>query len=83
MEFIMCKGGRAKMDSGLKAAIEAAGSKYRLAQSLGIRPQALQTWRRVPPARVLEIEAIWKVPREVLRPDLYAPPRPPGVKSRS
>lgn len=61
------------MDTGLRAAVKAAGSKYRLAKVLQIKPQAIQKWSRIPSARVIAIEAEFGVPRETLRPDLYPP----------
>jgi hypothetical protein len=58
-------------DEGLKLAIEAAGSINALAQDLGMTVQALWEWRRVPAHRIVQVEAVTKVPREKLRPDLY------------
>jgi DNA-binding transcriptional regulator YdaS (Cro superfamily) len=68
------------MDSGLRAAIKAAGTKYRLAKSIGIRPQTVQRWRRIPAERVLEIETALLIDREVLRSDLYGHAKPKGLK---
>lgn len=63
-------------DAGLQAAIDAAGSRYKLAQQLGVTPPAIQKWTRVPNAeRCLQIERVLRVPRSVLRPDLYPPDR--------
>jgi DNA-binding transcriptional regulator YdaS (Cro superfamily) len=45
-----------------------------LARELGIRPQAVQKWcasGRVPPLRVLAVEAATGVSRKALRPDIY------------
>lgn len=54
----------------------------KLAKSLGVTPSAISQWRHVPPDRVLAVEAVTGIPRDVLRPDLYvAPPdvpRPPA-----
>jgi DNA-binding transcriptional regulator YdaS (Cro superfamily) len=58
-------------DSGLKAAIAATGSMRKLAFLLGISPAALSEWWRVPSHRILQVEAVTDVPRELLRPDLY------------
>jgi DNA-binding transcriptional regulator YdaS (Cro superfamily) len=58
-------------DEALKRAIAAAGTGDKLATDLGITPQALSQWERVPHLRVLEVERITGVPRHELRPDLY------------
>ncbi len=60
------------MDKGLRAAIKAAGTKYRLAKTLRITPQSIQRWRQIPAKRVREIERQFNVDRKILRPDLYA-----------
>jgi hypothetical protein len=38
--------------------------------------QALWEWRRVPDDRILQVEAVTKIPREKLRPDLYRTGKP-------
>jgi hypothetical protein len=58
-------------DGGLKAALAACGKAVNLASQLGITPQAINAWRRVPADRVLEVERATGVSRRVLRPDLY------------
>lgn len=59
------------MNQGLRAAIEAAGSKYRLAQLLGVHPSSIIKWHRIPSARIIQVEKVTGVDRAVLRPDLY------------
>jgi DNA-binding transcriptional regulator YdaS (Cro superfamily) len=59
------------MDSGLKAAIKAAGGTYKLGPLLGISRQAIEHWHRVPAERVVEVERATGIDRTVLRPDLY------------
>lgn len=61
-------------DASLSQAIERAGSSVRLASLLGVSPQALSQWKRVPPLRVLDVERVTGVPRHELRPDLYPAP---------
>lgn len=56
---------------GLRAALKAVGSQRLLGDALGITAQAVQAWQRVPAERVVEVEKVTGVPREVLRPDLY------------
>jgi len=66
-------------DEGLRAAIVAAGSARALARQLGISSSAVARWRSVPLARVFDVEATTRVPRERLRPDMFgscAPARP-------
>ena len=53
--------------------IKAVGKAAELAAKLGIMPQALSQWDRVPHLRVLEVERITGVPRHELRPDIYPP----------
>jgi DNA-binding transcriptional regulator YdaS (Cro superfamily) len=59
------------MTKGLQLAIERAGTQRRLAQLLGISPQAVQQWSHVPYRHIIMIEKVTGVPREQLRPDLY------------
>ena len=56
---------------GLKTAIETVGGVRALASLLGLHSQTIYHWRRVPAERVVQIETVTDVPRNVLRPDLY------------
>lgn len=47
------------------------GIKVTVARKLGITPQAVGKWKRVPPERVIEVEQATGVSRHRLRPDLY------------
>ncbi|MEQ1718796.1 MAG: Cro/CI family transcriptional regulator [Hyphomicrobium sp.] len=71
-----------KRDAGLEAAIHSAGSICQLARLLGLSQPTVSVWRRVPPHRVIQIEALTGVSRRILRPDLYDVPEPPIVKPR-
>lgn len=62
-----------KLDAGLAAAIEAAGSRTELARRLGITPGAISQWKRIPIERVPDVEAVTGVKRSVLRPDFWLP----------
>jgi DNA-binding transcriptional regulator YdaS (Cro superfamily) len=64
-------------DPSLSRAISKVGTALRLAQLLGLSPQAVSQWRRVPVSRVLDVERLSDVPRHELRPDIYPAPPPP------
>lgn len=60
-------------DEGLVRAIEAAGGIAALARALGISQPSVSNWARIPAQRVLAVESMTGIGREVLRPDLYRP----------
>lgn len=68
---------------GIHQAVAAAGSQTWLAHLLTeaghpITPQAICQWvraGRIPSGRILAVETVTGVPRHVLAPDLYPPPR--------
>jgi hypothetical protein len=67
--------GNMSAHDGLVKAIKAVGGEAALARQLGLTRQAIHNWcreRRVPLARVAEVEQVSGVPREVLRPDMFA-----------
>ena len=59
-------------EHGLQQAIEAAGGIAALARKLGIAQPSVSNWTRVPAERVISVESLTGVARDVLRPDLYA-----------
>jgi DNA-binding transcriptional regulator YdaS (Cro superfamily) len=61
------------VEEGLRLALEAAGGKQALANKLGIALSSLMEWRRIPSHRILQVEAVTGIRREILRPDLYGP----------
>jgi len=61
------------MNEALDKAIAACGSSRMLARAIGVSPQAVSQWRRVPVGRVLAVEAITGISRHELRPDIYGP----------
>lgn len=61
------------MEAALENAIRAVGTAQKFAEALGVTPQAVSQWRRVPVGRVLKVEAISGVSRHDLRPDIYPP----------
>ncbi|MFN3890427.1 MAG: Cro/CI family transcriptional regulator [Beijerinckiaceae bacterium] len=58
-------------DQGLIRAIEAAGGVGALARGLGISQPSVSGWSRIPADRVLAVETLTKVPRSLLRADLF------------
>jgi len=58
-------------DRGLEEAIRAAGGVTELARRIGLAQPSVSNWRRVPAERVLAVEAVTGVARNLLRPDLY------------
>src|SRR6266550_718096 len=60
-------------DAGLEQAIKAAGGIASLARAIGIAQPSVSAWSRIPPERVLAVEALTRVHRFILRPDLYGP----------
>ena len=67
-----------KRNEALKRALKAAGGLTLLATQLGITPQAISQWLRVPAVRVLEVEKAVRgsVSRHDMRPDLYPKEEP-------
>ena len=47
------------------------GRRTELASRIGINPGALSQWTRVPADRVVAVEAVTGIPRQVLRPDIF------------
>ena len=58
-------------EPGLSEAIRAAGGVGDLARLIGISQPSVSNWARVPAERVVSVEAVTGVDREILRPDLY------------
>ena len=58
-------------DAGLEQAIKAAGGVASLARAIGIAQPSVSAWSRIPAERVLAVEALTRVHRVILRPDLY------------
>lgn len=51
------------------------GRRLKLAEALEINPSAISQWDEVPLARVIAVEAATGIPREELRPDVFAAPK--------
>ena len=75
-----------RIAKGVRLAIAAAGGKKILAAKLGIREQSLNNWKRVPRERIMQVEEITGVSRELLAPDLFkraVERKPFGWRSRT
>jgi DNA-binding transcriptional regulator YdaS (Cro superfamily) len=59
------------IDPGLRLAVEKAGSRYKLARALQIGLPSVMRWKRVPTGRIIQIEKVLQIDRQLLRPDLY------------
>jgi TorA maturation chaperone TorD len=58
-------------EQGLSEAIRAVGGVSELARKIGIAQPSVSNWQRIPADRVLSVEEVTGVARDVLRPDLY------------
>ena len=61
-------------DAGLEQAIKAADGVASLARAMGIAQPSVSAWSHIPAERVLAVEALTRVHRFILRPDLYGQP---------
>ena len=62
-------------------AIRAAGSVSELARRVGVQPQAVSQWRRIPADRAADVERATGIPRYELRPDLWDAPSPASAEA--
>jgi hypothetical protein len=60
------------MSDIVKKAIEQSGGPTKLARHLGIKQPSIAGWKQIPAERVVGVEEASGIPREVLRPELYA-----------
>lgn len=58
----------------IKAAVEKAGSVKALAEILGVKPQAISQWKRVPIEHARAIARLTQIPLHELRADVWDPP---------
>lgn len=49
------------------------GRTNQLAQFIGISPEAISQWERVPANRVAKVESFTGISRHALRPDIFGP----------
>jgi DNA-binding transcriptional regulator YdaS (Cro superfamily) len=66
------------MDAVLRKIVKSVGGIRALSRELGVSHQAIGRWKRVPPERVMDVEAATNIPRSVIRPDIYPPEREAG-----
>lgn len=64
--------GMVTREDGLERALSSIGGVSSLARAIGVSQPAVSGWKRVPPDRVLAVEAATGISRTELRPDLYA-----------
>lgn len=64
----------------LDRAAAIAGSWKKLASYIGVTPQAISQWKRVPSSRVIAVERATGVSRQDLRPDLYPRDEPAPLR---
>ena len=57
--------------NAVKLAIEKAGGMRPLARAIGIAHQAIAMWTYIPIKRLLDVERVTGIPREILRPDIF------------
>lgn len=55
----------------IRLAASKVGGIVKLSEALGLSRGAVSQWTRVPAERVLEVERVTGIPREILRPDIY------------
>ncbi len=63
-------------EKAVEEAVRVAGSLRNVAAKLGVTSQAISQWiryQKVPPKRVLGLEALSGVSRHEMRPDIYGP----------
>ena len=70
----------ADMDPGMLLIRSQRGMISLIAAELGIRQSAVSMWERVPAERLIEVWRVTKIPRYVLRPDIYPPPKRRSVR---
>jgi hypothetical protein len=51
------------------------GTAPRIAEVCGINREAVWQWQQVPAKHVLNVEELLDIPRHLIRPDIYPPPR--------
>lgn len=55
----------------LEEVFRRAGNKNQLAKALGVSRQYVQAWTKVPLVHLTKISRMIKIPKKILRPDLY------------
>lgn len=63
-----------KRDAVLVYIFSSKGAMAQIAEACGITIQAVADWSRVPAPHVLTVERVTGIPRERLRPDVFASP---------
>ena len=58
-------------DQGLRLALEKAGTRQKLGESLGLTRQMIHRWKRIPVRLAPKVEELYGIPREIIAPELY------------
>jgi DNA-binding transcriptional regulator YdaS (Cro superfamily) len=58
--------------SDIRSIAAIVGGVVALSRALGLSHSAVSAWTRIPAERVLDVERITGVSRELIRPDLYS-----------
>jgi DNA-binding transcriptional regulator YdaS (Cro superfamily) len=59
------------MKENVKQALDAVGSKAKMARALGVTRSAISQWTHIPVNRVAQVELLTGIPRAKLRPDIF------------
>lgn len=65
--------------SSTQRAVQLAGGPSAVGRAMGISPQAVGQWERVPPERALKLSELSGMQPHELRPDIYPLPEQAGA----
>lgn len=62
---------RPRKEHPLKEIFSKVGTANEFARAIGVTPQAISQWDKVPIERAADVEKVTGIPRSVLRPDIW------------